>query len=75
MILVNAIINVPEDVDYRMHLRNQLFSVGFGKMKVKLELYAQSNEFLHRQMETFNHYKDEDWRFYQEFYENLREKE
>ena len=30
MVLVNAVITVPEELDYRMHLRNQWFAAGLG---------------------------------------------
>jgi len=32
MIFINAVINKPNDLDYRIHLRNEFYASGFGNI-------------------------------------------
>ena len=64
MILINAIVGLPSDVDVRIHIRNQLFAAGFQNALKHLQSLAKGNEYLRRQVETFETDMNDDWNEY-----------
>ena len=60
-IFVNALVGLPEDLDYRVNLRNRLHSFGFAAIFEKLQEFAVGNEFLRRQVEQYQLDLDKDW--------------
>jgi hypothetical protein len=75
MIFVNAVVGVPNDLDFRMHLRNQFYAVGFGDLKTKMEEFAVGSEILKRQLEKFSDEMAADWIEWEAFFENLKQDE
>ena len=72
MILINAIVCTPEDLEYRIHLRNQFYAVGFGRIKDHLMDIAQGNEYLRRQMDQFDSAMAFDWAQFSSMVDDLR---
>lgn len=73
MMLVNGILisgsvessnsDIPQlsKAEYRHSIRNSLFTVGFSRIVERLSDFAQSSEYLRRQVEMFQNSQDEDW--------------
>lgn len=75
VMLMNAIISGPDDVDYRMHLRNQLYAAGFRVLKQRLADHARANEYLLRQLDQLQEDAQADWAVFYDFYMELRGRE
>ena len=75
VMLMNAVISVPKDVDYRVHLRNQFFAAGFNTIKPRISDYARANEFLRRQLDQFESDMNADWESFYTTYSDLRDKQ
>lgn len=73
MMLLNSIVSLAEDLDYRMYLRNRFFAVGFSNIRSRLFDFCASNEYLNRQFEKFNDDLNSDWLQYQEIYYEIKE--
>ena len=57
--LINALISSPEDIDFRIHLRNEFMRDGLIDVLEALE--NDNGEELQLQLKVFNEYKDEDF--------------
>ncbi|RKP18738.1 FH2-domain-containing protein, partial [Rozella allomycis CSF55] len=70
MIFVNAVISTPEELDYRMHLRNQFVQAGL--LNIVDELRLTGNEYLAKQFDAFEMEMDEDYEEFVIMRDNLR---
>lgn len=68
--LINAIITQPEDLEYRLHLRNEFMRVGL--MDVLENLDEDANEDLLTQLKIFKEHKDEDFEEFIQRFDNVR---
>ena len=59
MTLINALISSPEDIDFRIHLRNEFMRDGLIDVLEALE--NDNGEELQLQLKVFNEYKEEDF--------------
>jgi hypothetical protein len=57
--LINALITSPEDIDFRIHLRNEFMRDGLIDVLEALE--NDNGEELQLQLKVFNEHKDEDF--------------
>lgn len=73
MMLINSIISLADDLDYRMFIRNRFIAVGFTNIRAKLFEMSASNEYLKRQLDKFNDDLSMDWMQYKQMYEELQE--
>jgi len=68
--LTNALISTPEDLDFRMHLRNEFMRVGLLDV---LELLEDDNgEELDLQLKVFEEHKEEDFDEFAHRFDNIR---
>lgn len=78
--LINALLSNNEDLDFRLHLRNEFFRCGFYDVWEKLcpnenqnnQTQIKSNELISVQLKVFNEAKDEDFEELSQRYENIR---
>lgn len=70
MQLINSIISSAEDLDFRMHLRNEIMRVGLADILESLE--AEDSEGLSTHLKIFNDDKDEDYEEFMQRFENIR---
>ena len=68
--LINAIITSPEDVDFRMHLRNEFLREGL--MDVIDSLEDDATEELQVQLKVFYSHRDEDFDEFAQRFDNIR---
>ena len=59
MTLINALISSPEDIDFRIHLRNEFMRDGLIDVLEALE--NDNGEELQLQLKVFNEHKEEDF--------------
>jgi hypothetical protein len=57
--LINALISSPEDIDFRIHLRNEFMRDGLIDVLEALE--NDNGEELQLQLKVFNEHKEEDF--------------
>ena len=57
--LINALISSPEDIDFRIHLRNEFMRDGLIDVLEALE--SDNGEELQLQLKVFNEHKEEDF--------------
>ncbi|XP_030836486.1 protein diaphanous homolog 2 isoform X3 [Strongylocentrotus purpuratus] len=70
MQLVNAIISNPEDLDFRLHLRNEFLRTGMSNLLP--ELRDNQSEELGVQMRVFDEHREDDFEEFQHRFEGLR---
>ena len=70
MTLINAIITSPEDVGFRMHLRNEFLREGL--MDVLETLEQDAAEELQLQLKVFYESRDEDFDEFAQRFDNIR---
>lgn len=68
--LINAIITQPDDLEYRLHLRNEFMRVGLLDVIENLE--EDANEDLLTQLKIFKEHKDEDFEEFIQRFDNVR---
>ena len=68
--LINAIISSPEDLDFRMHLRNEFMRVGLVDVLDPLE--QNPLEELQTQLKVFYEHRDEDFDEFAQRFDNIR---
>nr|QAT94454.1 diaphonous [Bradybaena similaris] len=68
--LVNAIVSTPDDLDFRMHLRNEFMRTGLNDLIGWLD--AQEDEELKTHVHIFHEHKDEDMEEFSHRYDNIR---
>ncbi len=70
MILINAIITSPDDLDFRMHLRNEFMRVGLLDVLETLE--TDTSEELQVQLKVFYDHRDEDFDEFAQRFDSIR---
>ena len=70
MIFVNAIVDAPETMEFRVHLRNEFFALGFAQVLPRLSSFGA--EFLHQQIQNFQDMMEEDYVEFMEAYESVK---
>ncbi|KAL3878570.1 hypothetical protein ACJMK2_030907 [Sinanodonta woodiana] len=68
--LVNAIVSTPDDLDFRLHLRNEIMRTGLIDLIKQLE--NQKEENLQIQLTVFHDHKEEDQEELSHRYDNAR---
>lgn len=68
--LVNAIVSTPDDLDFRMHLRNEFMRTGLIDLIGWLD--AQEDDELKTHVHIFHSHKEEDMEEFSHRYDNIR---
>merc|ERR1719369_1551433 len=68
--LINALISSPEDLDFRMHLRNEFMRVGLLDVLEFLE--DDNGDELELQLKVFDDFKEEDFDEFANRFDNIR---
>ncbi|KAL8577404.1 hypothetical protein ACOMHN_060226 [Nucella lapillus] len=68
--LVNAIISTPDDLDLRLHLRNEIMRTGLNDLIGFLDM--QEDEELRTHLNIFHEHKEEDMEEFSHRYDNIR---
>ncbi|XP_041359687.1 protein diaphanous homolog 2-like isoform X2 [Gigantopelta aegis] len=68
--LVNAIISTPDDLDFRMHLRNEIMRTGLIDLISTLDV--QGDDELRTHINIFHEHKEEDFEEFSHRYDNVR---
>jgi len=68
--LINALISSPEDIDFRIHLRNEFMRDGLIDVLEALE--SDNGEELQLQLKVFNEHKEEDFDEFAQRFDNIR---
>ena len=70
MTLINALVSSPEDLDFRLHLRNEFMRSG---LREALAVIGENPcEELHLQLKVFEDYKDEDYDEFTARFDSIR---
>ncbi|CAB0040216.1 unnamed protein product [Trichogramma brassicae] len=69
--LINSIISSAEELDFRLHLRNELMRVGLADILETLENEDESED-LTRHLKIFNDIKDEDYEEFVQRFDHVR---
>lgn len=69
--LINSIISSAEELDFRLHLRNEIMRVGLADILETLENEDESED-LTRHLKIFNEYKDEDYEEFVQRFDHVR---
>lgn len=70
MTLINAIITSPDDLDFRMHLRNEFLREGLLDVLDSLE--QDATEELQLQLKVFHEHREEDFEEFAVRFDNIR---
>ncbi|GAB1604558.1 protein diaphanous homolog 2-like isoform X1, partial [Argonauta hians] len=70
--LVNAIVSTPDDLDFRIHLRNEFIRTGLNNILAKFETQPQEFEDLKTQLNVFSIQAEEDSDDLFQRYENVK---
>lgn len=71
--LINSLISSADDLDFRLHLRNEIMRVGLGDILETLEAEDKSEEGdLTRHLKIFNDYKDDDYEEFVRRFDHVR---
>ncbi|XP_008549742.1 protein diaphanous isoform X1 [Microplitis demolitor] len=68
--LINSIISSAEELDFRLHLRNEIMRVGLADILESLE--RDESEDLSTHLKIFNDYKEEDYEEFVQRFDNVR---
>ncbi|XP_012288328.1 protein diaphanous isoform X3 [Orussus abietinus] len=68
--LINSIISSAEDLDFRLHLRNEIMRVGLADILETLE--KDESEDLSTHLKIFNDYKEEDYEEFVQRFDHVR---
>ncbi|XP_061165024.1 protein diaphanous homolog 2-like isoform X2 [Saccostrea echinata] len=68
--LVNAIVSTPDDLDFRLHLRNEFMRTGLIDLIGSLN--SQQDEELQTHLQIFKDHQDEDFEEFSHRYDNIR---
>lgn len=60
LLILNSLVNTPEDLDDRMEIRNELLSLGFGEVLEELRKKFPQNNDIMTQLRTFTEDRDVD---------------
>ncbi|KAJ8687905.1 hypothetical protein QAD02_023700 [Eretmocerus hayati] len=69
--LINSIISSAEELDFRLHLRNEIMRAGLADILETLEGDDESED-LTRHLKIFNEYKDEDYEEFVQRFDHVR---
>ncbi|XP_054706244.1 protein diaphanous-like [Uloborus diversus] len=70
--LINALVTSPDDLDYRLHLRNEFMRTGLIDALENLQVENNQTTELSIQLKIFHDHKDEDFDEFSQRYENVR---
>lgn len=68
--LVNAIVSTPDDLDFRLHLRNEFMRTGLIDLIGSLK--SQEDEELQTHLQIFSEHQEEDFEEFSHRYDNVR---
>ncbi|XP_043487142.1 protein diaphanous isoform X3 [Polistes fuscatus] len=68
--LINSIINSAEDLDFRLHLRNEIMRVGLADILEALE--KDKSDDLSHHLRIFNEYKEDDYELFVQRFDHVR---
>ncbi|XP_058799621.1 protein diaphanous isoform X2 [Phymastichus coffea] len=69
--LINSIISSAEELDFRLHLRNEIMRTGLADILETLEADDESED-LSRHLKIFNEFKDEDYEEFMNRFDHVR---
>ncbi|XP_031777153.1 protein diaphanous isoform X5 [Nasonia vitripennis] len=69
--LINSIISSAEELDFRLHLRNEIMRAGLADILETLEGEDESEDLV-RHLKIFNDYKDEDYEEFVQRFDHVR---
>ncbi|KAG1655371.1 Protein diaphanous 3 [Nymphon striatum] len=67
---INALVTIPDELDFRLHLRNEFMRTGL--MDVLENLYDEENADLVLQLKVFNDHKEGDFDEFSQRFDNIR---
>ena len=67
--MINALISTPDDLDFRLHLRNEIIREGFAEALPGLREMDQED--LNRQLDIFDEHKEDDAVEFQHRYNDI----
>ncbi|XP_048243812.1 protein diaphanous homolog 2-like isoform X2 [Haliotis rufescens] len=67
--LVNALVSTPDDLDFRLHLRNEIMRTGMIDLMPTLD--GQTDDEVKTQVQIFHEHKDEDAEEFSHRYDNV----
>ncbi|XP_029648748.1 protein diaphanous homolog 2 isoform X3 [Octopus sinensis] len=70
--LVNAIVSTPDDLEFRIHLRNEFIRTGLNNILEKFDKQPQEFEDLKTQLHVFHTQAEEDSEDFFQRYENIK---
>ncbi|GFV84142.1 protein diaphanous [Trichonephila clavipes] len=70
--LINALVTSPDDLDFRLHLRNEFMRTGLIDVLENLQVEGNPTAELSIQLKIFQDHKDEDFDEFSQRYENIR---
>ncbi|GIX89718.1 protein diaphanous [Caerostris darwini] len=70
--LINALVTSPDDLDFRLHLRNEFMRTGLIDVLENLQAEGNQTAELSIQLKIFHDHKDEDFDEFSQRYENIR---
>ncbi|KAF8782803.1 protein diaphanous-like isoform X1 [Argiope bruennichi] len=70
--LINALVTSPDDLDFRLHLRNEFMRTGLIDVLENLQVEGNPTAELSIQLKIFHDHKDEDFDEFSQRYENVR---
>ncbi|KAG8184006.1 hypothetical protein JTE90_024463 [Oedothorax gibbosus] len=70
--LINALVTSPDDLDFRLHLRNEFMRTGLIDVLESLQVEGNPTAELSIQLKVFHDHKDEDFDEFSQRYENIR---
>ena len=71
MQLINSIISSADEIDFRLHLRNEVMRTGLADILETLENDGESED-LARHLKIFNEHKDEDYEEFVQRFDHVR---
>lgn len=70
--LINALVTSPDDLDFRIHLRNEFMRTGLIDVLETLQSEGNQTPELSIQLKVFHDHKEEDFDEFSQRYENIR---
>lgn len=70
--LINALLSSPDDLDFRLHLRNEFMRSGLVDVLENLQGEEGKNQELSIQLKVFQDHKEEDFDEFSQRYDNVR---
>ncbi|XP_067125156.1 protein diaphanous isoform X2 [Centruroides vittatus] len=70
--LINALLSSPDDLDFRLHLRNEFMRSGLADVLENFQGEESKNQELSIQLKVFQDHKEEDFDEFSQRYDNVR---